>query len=72
MAYIGRLFNYSPLGQETPMMTYMNCHAILDNMRSRSSQTKSMGPRVMIVGSAASGKSTLARILLNYAVRMTR
>ncbi|KAI8866107.1 hypothetical protein GQ42DRAFT_128665 [Ramicandelaber brevisporus] len=56
---------------DTPMASYLNTHLALERERiQRIEQTsKSAGPRVLIVGSEASGKSTLARILINYAVR---
>lgn len=55
---------------ETPMVSYMNAHAALDNMRELTrSKQRALGPRAMIVGDASTGKSTLCRILLSYAVR---
>ncbi|GKU97072.1 hypothetical protein SLEP1_g10256 [Rubroshorea leprosula] len=60
---------------ETPMVSYVNVHAVLDGRRSRakaSSSTDSdasQGPRVMVVGPTDSGKSTLSRMLLSWAAK---
>jgi len=42
----------------------------LEEKRKEASSKSGSGPRVMIVGNVDSGKSTLARTLLNYATRM--
>ncbi|GLU11155.1 hypothetical protein SLE2022_279190 [Rubroshorea leprosula] len=60
---------------ETPMVSYVNVHAVLDGRRNRakaSSSTDSdasQGPRVMVVGPTDSGKSTLSRMLLSWAAK---
>ncbi|KAI3846556.1 hypothetical protein MKX03_008238 [Papaver bracteatum] len=60
---------------ETPMVTYVNVHAVLEGRRKRakaSSTTNpdsSQGPRVMVVGPTDSGKSTLSRMLLSWAAK---
>ncbi|MCL7022590.1 hypothetical protein MKW94_021063 [Papaver nudicaule] len=60
---------------ETPMITYVNVHAVLEGRRKRakaSSTTNpdsSQGPRVMVVGPTDSGKSTLSRMLLSWAAK---
>ncbi|CEO97024.1 unnamed protein product (mitochondrion) [Plasmodiophora brassicae] len=56
------------ISDETPMREYINLHSKIDALRESSAD----GPRVMIVGSSDSGKSTLARILLSYSVRAGR
>lgn len=58
--------------KETPMVTYSNCHAALEFMRTDAEKDNKKGPIAMIVGPSDVGKSTLTRILLNYAVRMGR
>jgi len=55
---------------ETPMVTYLNTQDILNRRRLAAQETSSPGPRVIIVGPTDSGKSSLCRILTNYAVRM--
>mmetsp|Transcript_10631 Transcript_10631/g.15863 ORF Transcript_10631/g.15863 Transcript_10631/m.15863 type:complete len:424 (-) Transcript_10631:91-1362(-) len=57
--------------EETPMVSYINTHAALQKLRedSKKKGSKGMGPVVVIAGPKDSGKSTLARILLSYAVR---
>ena len=51
------------------MVSYINAHAALDSLRRRAKEAGAMGPRAMVVGPQDSGKSTLCRTLLNYAVR---
>lgn len=58
--------------KETPMVIYSNCHAALEEMRTESENENKRGPITMIVGPTDVGKSTLCKILLNYAVRMGR
>jgi len=58
---------------ETPMIMYLNIHAALEKNRvDAEKSSKGKGPVTMIVGPTDSGKSTLCRLLLNYAVRMGR
>ncbi|KAK6118316.1 hypothetical protein DH2020_047887 [Rehmannia glutinosa] len=59
---------------ETPMISYVNVHAVLDARRNRakaspSDSDASQGPRVIVVGPTDSGKSTLARMLLSWAAK---
>lgn len=58
--------------KETPMVIYSNCHGALEFMRSEAEKENKRGPIAMIVGPGDVGKSTVSRILLNYAVRMGR
>eukprot|EP00457_Paulinella_chromatophora_P007595 gb/GEZN01007618.1/.p1 GENE.gb/GEZN01007618.1/~~gb/GEZN01007618.1/.p1 ORF type:complete len:436 (-),score=36.65 gb/GEZN01007618.1/:94-1401(-) len=55
--------------EETPMVTYVNTHAALDSLRLAAKKKKGAGPKTMVVGPCDSGKSTLCRLLLSYAVR---
>ncbi|KAJ2321877.1 Cleavage polyadenylation factor subunit clp1 [Coemansia sp. RSA 2610] len=57
---------------ETPMDTFVNVHMGLQQQRvqARNESNANSAPRVLIVGPEDSGKTSLARILLNYAVRM--
>jgi len=57
---------------DSPMIIYLNNHVALEQMRQKAEETGIRGPRAMIVGPQDVGKSTLCRILLNYAVRMGR
>ncbi|KAF4376645.1 hypothetical protein F8388_025516 [Cannabis sativa] len=60
---------------ETPMISYVNVHAILDGRRNRAKASSSdgsstvQGPRVIVVGPTDSGKSTLSRMLLSWAAK---
>lgn len=66
------------VAKETPMSIYLNCHAAMEKMREQAEQAEKdekeskKGPIVMVVGPNDVGKSTLCRLLLNYAVRMGR
>lgn len=51
-------------------MFYLNCHCCLEQLRQRAEDNDTKGPITVVVGPADVGKSTLSRILLNYAVRM--
>uniref|UniRef100_A0A1A9W0M8 Protein CLP1 homolog n=1 Tax=Glossina brevipalpis TaxID=37001 RepID=A0A1A9W0M8_9MUSC len=62
----------SYISKETPMIQYLNCHAALEQMRVAAEEKDERGPVVMVVGPMDVGKSTLCRILLNYAVRLGR
>lgn len=62
----------SYVAKETPMGIYLNCHAAIENLRENCEREDKRGPVVMVVGPGDVGKSTLCRILLNYAVRMGR
>ncbi|XP_022190368.2 protein CLP1 homolog [Nilaparvata lugens] len=66
--------NISYISKETPMMTYLNCHTCLEKLRVKAEQEAGggRGPVTMVVGPANVGKSTVCRILLNYAVRLGR
>ncbi|KAK9107758.1 hypothetical protein Syun_023769 [Stephania yunnanensis] len=60
---------------ETPMVSYVNVHAVLDGRRSRTKASSadapgsSQGPRVIVVGPTDSGKSTLSKMLLSWAAK---
>lgn len=62
----------SYVARETPMVIYCNCHAALEDMRCDAEKENKRGPIAMLVGPCDVGKSTVCRILLNYAVRMGR
>lgn len=61
---------------ETPMVSYVNVHAVLEGRRNRakasandSDASQEQGPRVIVVGPTDSGKSTLSRMLLSWAAK---
>lgn len=60
------------IAKETPMVQYLNCHAALEQLRVIADEANGKGPIAMVVGPADVGKSTVCRILLNYAVRQGR
>ncbi|XP_077300195.1 protein CLP1 homolog [Arctopsyche grandis] len=62
----------SYIAKETPMVIYLNVHAALEQYRNEAEQSGGRGPITMVVGPCDVGKSTVTRILLNYAVRMRR
>jgi len=58
--------------KETPMMMYLNTHAALEQLRIKAEKDNNRGPICMLVGPTDVGKSTVCRLLLNYAVRLGR
>uniref|UniRef100_A0A0N5A978 Protein CLP1 homolog n=1 Tax=Syphacia muris TaxID=451379 RepID=A0A0N5A978_9BILA len=65
------------LAEQTPMVIYLNTHAALEQLREHaetavSQKEDAQGPIIMIVGPTDVGKTTLCRILCNYAVRQGR
>jgi len=58
--------------KETPMMMYLNTHAALEQLRLNAEKDMTRGPICMLVGPTDVGKSTVCRLLLNYAVRLGR
>ncbi|XP_062895713.1 polyribonucleotide 5'-hydroxyl-kinase Clp1 isoform X1 [Mobula hypostoma] len=60
------------VSRDTPMLLYLNCHAALEQMRRQAEREGERGPRVIVVGPSDVGKTTLCRLLLNYAVRLGR
>lgn len=60
------------IAKETPMVLYCNTHAALEQMRQKAETEDSRGPRLMVAGPTDVGKSTLCKILINYAARMGR
>uniref|UniRef100_A0A1B6GLU8 Protein CLP1 homolog n=2 Tax=Proconiini TaxID=565685 RepID=A0A1B6GLU8_9HEMI len=64
--------NISYIAKETPMMFYLNCHACLEQLRIKAEADAGRGPVTLVVGPMDVGKSTVTRILLNYAARMGR
>ncbi|KOB71030.1 Uncharacterized protein OBRU01_14420 [Operophtera brumata] len=62
----------SYVAKETPMVVYLNVHAALEQQRVAAETENTRGPVTMIVGPGDVGKSTLTKLLLNYAVRMGR
>lgn len=55
--------------EDTPMAQYLNVHETLEARRTQAKAGGTAGPRAMVVGPTDAGKSTLCKILLNYAVR---
>lgn len=58
------------IARETPMVQYLNTHSAIESMRKKAEERGTKGPIALIVGPTDVGKSTLCRILLNYAVRL--
>ncbi|KAJ1994192.1 Cleavage polyadenylation factor subunit clp1 [Dimargaris cristalligena] len=72
--------NVEYVAGETPMASYLNLHTVLEQQRANvpllptdsstgSSSATSFGPNVMLIGPTDAGKTSLAKILLNYAYR---
>lgn len=60
------------VSRDTPMLLYLNTHTALEQMRRQAEREDERGPRVMVVGPTDVGKTTVCRLLLNYAVRLGR
>jgi polyribonucleotide 5'-hydroxyl-kinase len=58
------------VARETPMIQYLNTHSAIEQFRTTAEEEGTTGPITMICGPNDVGKSTLCRILLNYAVRL--
>ncbi|XP_051160859.1 protein CLP1 homolog [Leptopilina boulardi] len=58
--------------KESPMLIYLNCHTILEQLRELAEEKNEKGPVTMIVGPCDVGKSTLSKILVNYSLRLNR
>jgi polyribonucleotide 5'-hydroxyl-kinase len=54
------------------MVSYVNVHAMVESRREAAAASGGAGPRVLVAGPVDAGKSSLARILLAYGVRMGR
>ncbi|KAK2589541.1 Cleavage polyadenylation factor subunit clp1 [Conoideocrella luteorostrata] len=52
-----------------PANSYINFHARLNDMRVTAAREKREGPRLLVAGPPASGKTTLVRTLASYATR---
>lgn len=57
---------------DTLMIIPVNLHACLEEMRLKAESENSKGPVSLVVGPTDVGKSSLCRILLNYAARLGR
>lgn len=59
------------LTEETPLVSYLNLHMRLEGLRAAAATRgpPAMGPRVMVVGPASSGKTSLVRTLTGWATR---
>ena len=57
------------VAEETKMELYANVHFGLERMRDTARMQGRLGPRVLVVGPENSGKTSLAKILLSYAVK---
>lgn len=59
--------------KEHPMIQYLNVHSGLEDLRCKvDKEGLEMGPITMVVGPQDVGKTTLCRLLVNYAVRQNR
>mmetsp|Transcript_45536 Transcript_45536/g.33294 ORF Transcript_45536/g.33294 Transcript_45536/m.33294 type:complete len:196 (-) Transcript_45536:862-1449(-) len=54
----------------TPMAQYLNLHATANIMRNQALKFRELGPRILVTGQSQSGKSTLCKILVNYALKL--
>jgi polyribonucleotide 5'-hydroxyl-kinase len=57
------------VAEDTPNVSYINCHQVIHNLREEAKSSGGQGPRVVVAGPTDSGKSSMCRMLLNWAVR---
>ena len=70
---LGKFEDIQPYSSsETPVVMYLNIHSALEGLRKEADKNDGNGPVTMIVGPTDCGKSTLSKLLLNYASRMGR
>ena len=60
------------LAEETPMVSYANLHFALEQKREDAASTGRDGPRVLVLGPEAAGKTSLVKLLTAYATRSGR
>lgn len=60
------------IAEETPMISYGNTHFALEALREDAVASNTLGPRVLVVGPANAGKTSLAKLLSAYAYRSGR
>jgi len=56
-------------GHTMPSLIYVNVHTYLNQQRELALVHEQIGPRVLVTGSNISGKSSVCKILLNYAAK---
>lgn len=64
--------DYYVARDENPMHIYLNVHGMLEQLRQKADVDKTRGPRIMVTGLPDVGKSTLCRMLVNWAARLGR
>jgi polyribonucleotide 5'-hydroxyl-kinase len=57
------------VAEDTPNVSYINSHQVIHNLREEAKASGGQGPRVVVAGPTDSGKSSMCRMLLNWAVR---
>lgn len=61
------------ISEESTMSQYANLHFALELLRLEAqANVQKKGPRVLLIGNEASGKTSLAKVLVSYAVKMDR
>ncbi len=58
------------ISSKTHMVNFVNASAALEQLRQKALETKQLGPNVLVTGQSHSGKSTLCKILINYALKL--
>ncbi|CAF1072694.1 unnamed protein product [Adineta steineri] len=64
--------DYYVARDENPMHIYLNVHGMLEQLRQKAETEKTRGPRIMVTGLPDVGKSTVCRMLVNWAARLGR
>lgn len=65
----GQCSNIYTSATETPMIGYLMAHGQINSIRYQACRDRIIGPIVLVAGGSNCGKSTLCKILINYAVK---
>lgn len=68
----GSISSHLYVASDSPMISYINTHIQLEARRDVALANNEKGPRILVVGQPDSGKTTMAKLLSNYALRLDR
>jgi len=68
----GSVASHLYVASDSPMISYINTHIQLEARRDVALANNEKGPRILVVGQPDSGKTTMTKLLSNYALRLDR
>jgi energy-coupling factor transporter ATP-binding protein EcfA2 len=68
----GTVASHLYIASDSPMVSYINTHIQLEARRDVALVNNEKGPRILVVGQPDSGKTTMVKLLSNYALRLDR